>query len=131
EEVTSTRRGKGKTNAREGKKPVEQARTPVAKGKKAAATKPAGKSAGGSQTPKTDEPARNKPSRSGARARGGRSDNKSSASHGKQSNKKAQNPPKTGTVRSAQAAPADKSESLFSAAATGFKKTLARFKKKR
>ncbi|MDQ2075811.1 ribonuclease R [Marinimicrobium sp. ABcell2] len=124
EEVTSTRRGKGKTNARSPKAEGERkASSPAAQDKK--------RSRG-----KTDDRRSDKPGRSGRRGTGSaRSTDASktgrgSRTHGNQSKKKAQQPAQTAAVRPTKEAAPAKSESFLAAAASGFKKALAKFKKK-
>ncbi len=109
ESVTATRRGKGKTNAR---KPAGEQRD--------GAPKKAGKGRGRSQGGK-DERA---PSRSSKRGSSGQR-------HGKQESQKTAHPKKTRAVRSEKKAQPAESQSLFATAAAGFKKALAKFKKKR
>ncbi len=111
ESVTATRRGKGKTNAR---KPASEQRDGAPK--KAGKGKGRGRSQGGK-----DERA---PSRSPKRGSSGQR-------HGKQESQKAAHPKKARAVRPEKKAQPAESQSLFAAAAAGFKKALAKFKKKR
>ena len=131
EEVTSTRRGKGKSNARTAK-PDSARSGSAAPGKKKATAKKAPQKAQARGKP--DERRNEQPRR---RSGGGRATEntgragKGSTSYGNESKKKAQHSAQTAAVRPPQEAPPAKSESLLATAASGFKKALAKFKKKR
>jgi len=139
EEVTATRRGKGKANAR----PPQTAKAGAKAGK-------GGKSArgGGGQSktkPKQgNQPARGKGSQPGesgggsaSKSRGGgnRRSRKSSNSNTAGAYAQKQNPrsaqsPKAGATQSPEQSGPSQGQSLFASAAAGFKKALAKFKKK-
>lgn len=147
EEVTSTRRGKGKSNARiaksdsagsgnkgrSGGRARDDSKTPSKKApsKKSATAKntPQKNQTRGKPEDRRNDQGRRRTDESRATENTGRA-GKGSGSYGTESKKKAQHSAQTATVRPTQKAPPAKSESLLASAASGFKKALAKFKKK-
>ncbi|WP_341937946.1 ribonuclease R [Marinimicrobium sp. C2-29] len=135
EEVTSTRRGKGKANAR------QDSGANKGGGKAKAGSKAKAKSDGkpgqkkqGQAKQDQNKSGQNKPGqKSGGGNRRPRKPNqaKTEQRHGQQQGTKASRSPKAGAVRQTQETDAPKSRSLFASAAAGVKKALAKFTKKR
>ena len=132
EEVTATRRGKGKANARppqadkataKSGKGGKSARGGSGKSRSARGKKPQSGAPGGGSEAK---------SRSGGNRRPRKSSNaKTSGDYGQKQNQKSAQSPKAGATQSRETPAPAQTRSLFASAAAGVKKALAKFKKKR
>mgnify|MGYP006426012019 CR=1 FL=1 len=140
EEVTATRRGKGKANARPPR--ADQAAAKTGKGGKSA--RGGSSKAKAKAKPRQDnKPAQGKKSQPGeagggskSRGSGNRrprkaSSAKASGDYGQKQNQRSAQPQKAGATQSPEAPASTQARSLFASAAAGVKKALAKFKKKR
>src|SRR5690625_7884254 len=147
EEVTSTRRDKGKSNARiaksdsagsgnkgrSGGRARDDSKTPSKKApsKKSATAKntPQKNQTRGKPEDRRTDQGRRRTDESRATENTGRA-GKGSGSYGTESEKKAQHSEQTAAVRTTQKAPPAKSEDVVESAASGYKREVAKLKQK-